>query len=55
MHQTRFRRTLRWALMFQSPYGGIGASDEDNGIVVGRTFVEFQSPYGGIGASDRCS
>ena len=37
---------------FQSPYGGIGASDfvEITGGTTGEN--EFQSPYGGRGASD---
>ena len=38
--------------LFQSPYGGIGASDiRENGFPELITW-RFQSPYGGIGASD---
>ena len=38
--------------MFQSPYGGIGASDVGQGADQQRAQFWFQSPYGGIGASD---
>ena len=37
-------------LQFQSPYGGIGASDGRH--LISRRRGLFQSPYGGIGASD---
>ena len=38
--------------LFQSPYGGIGASDAD---IMTKEEADrlFQSPYGGIGASDK--
>ena len=43
--------TDRVFAVFQSPYGGIGASDEK--LVSGADAIaEFQSPYGGKGTSD---
>ena len=38
-------------MMFQSPYGGIGASDF-RVLIQEYIIPKFQSPYGGIGASD---
>ena len=37
---------------FQSPYGGIGASDTTITFSVAMIYSQFQSPCGGIGASD---
>ena len=39
-------------VMFQSPYGGIGASDAIETLIVKGVLKKFQSPYGGIGTSD---
>ena len=39
-------------IVFQSPYGGIGASDGRFHIHYRILCITFQSPYGGIGASD---
>ena len=47
-----FKSTIRRKYLFQSPYGGIGASDAKIHVNI-VTFTEFQSPCGGRGRSDR--